>query len=70
MLPDIFIGLPYGSLFTYLVENYHCTPIGIYRKCFDGKSFQYVILNPSPSNSIQESDSLYLLGTSIPTWDE
>jgi hypothetical protein len=72
MLPSDgrFVNLPYGSLFTYMLEKHNCLSIGLYRRGLDGKGFQYLLLNPSPETHVQNHDCLYLLGSRPPTWED
>lgn len=65
-----FVGLPFGSLFTYLLTKYNCLILGLYRQCEEsGRSFQYVMLNPTAEILIEDDDMLFVVGPSKPIWD-
>ncbi|KAI8901501.1 calcium-activated BK potassium channel alpha subunit-domain-containing protein [Globomyces pollinis-pini] len=68
---DRFVGLPFGTLFSLLIQQYKCIPLGLYRQSLESeeKRFQYVILKPTPSLIIRTGDCVFLIGPRKPAWD-
>ncbi|KAJ3310632.1 hypothetical protein HDV04_004875 [Boothiomyces sp. JEL0838] len=66
---ELFVGMPFGTLFSYMLWEHKCLVIALYRQNQEGNMFNYVVLNPDKSSKVQPGDSMYLLGPNRPTWD-
>ena len=61
-----FIGLTFESVFTFLLVEYSCVCLGVYRNCLGATSFQYAYLNPEPDALVEDGDCLYMFGATKP----
>ncbi|KAJ3318321.1 hypothetical protein HDV06_000554 [Boothiomyces sp. JEL0866] len=59
---DMFVGMPFGSLFSYMLWEHKCLIIALYRQNQEGNMFNYVVLNPDKSAKVQPGDAMFLLG--------
>ncbi|KAJ3270796.1 hypothetical protein HDV01_007418 [Terramyces sp. JEL0728] len=66
---EMFVGMPFGSLFSYMLWEHKCLIIALYRQNQDGNMFNYVVLNPDKSSQIRPGDTMYLLGPNRPNWN-
>ena len=61
-----YTGLTFDMMFTYLMLEYQCVCIGVYRNSYGSTTFQYVYLNPQSIDQIKDGDCLYVFGCKKP----
>jgi len=73
-IPQSFIGLQYGALFRYFLEEKKVIPLGLYRtkrmKTSDGniKRIKYVYTCPKYNVLLRDDDKVFVLSKRMPTY--
>ena len=66
-----FLNVPFGTVFEYLLLNFGCLTIGLFRESSEsGKRFEYVVLNPAADVLIREYDYIFAFGGNKPDWSK
>ena len=68
-----FTGLPYGSLFTFLIHRHRVISLGLYRRTIQTtkghvQMVKYVVINPHPQLKLASDDALFMLGARPVVW--
>ena len=60
-LPDAFVGLSFGELFAFWIEQEDIVPVGLYRRTARHDALPYVVTGPPCDTVLQHDDLVFVL---------